>query len=89
MGLRAQDGEVTVRPIPHGPGLLIERAAACELHTDLAERRVGSLLLVLGCCCWCCREWVSWQFVTRAVKPTASLLSAVLLQINAKIAAVV
>jgi hypothetical protein len=73
VGLGAQEGEVTVCSIPHGPGLLRETSAASELHPNAAQRALGSLLQVLCCCCRCCREVVRWQFVTRACRPAASV----------------
>lgn len=73
--MRAQEEELTVRPNPHGPGLLIHAALASELPPKVHKRTAGSYLRGCGCCCCCCTEVVSWQFVTRVVE--ASCLAAV------------
>jgi hypothetical protein len=52
-----------------GPVLVRETAAGPELQCKLAESTVGASLQGLRRCCWCCREWVSWQFVTSACAP--------------------
>ena len=89
LGLRAPEGEVTVRPIPHGPGLPKETAAAAELHPKVVQRAPGSHPRACSCCRWPYAGVASWQFVTKALKPAVSLLCVLLLPRYAKTAAFV